>query len=79
MVPTAAGFGHLARSDPGSPLDFKSSAYSVPANPAHWLCRHKPPCAGKVAGWFVLSQYTLTKGRYLKIMCTRTSIGKTAG
>ena len=25
-----------------------------------------------------MGQYTLTKGHYLKIMCTRTSIGKTA-
>jgi hypothetical protein len=26
-----------------------------------------------------MSQYTITDGQYLKIMCTRTSIGKTAG
>lgn len=26
-----------------------------------------------------MGQYTLTNGQYLKIMCTRTSIGKTVG
>ena len=26
-----------------------------------------------------MGQYTLTNGQYLKIMCTRTSIGKIAG
>jgi hypothetical protein len=26
-----------------------------------------------------MGQYTMTDGQYLKVMCTRTSIGKTAG